>query len=230
MRVIYLFLATVMMFGCGGGGDNETNEQQGTSTAKAQFNGLYQSDDAVMIVDMDQQGQVIAYDSSNTIYSFDHVYTFSNELRLHGVQVTFDGGFEHFPDQVITVYFENDTAHAATIVNGQSFVHDFKRQPATLSLDDMVGTHTNQDTGETWAIESDGTFTVNAYCTLTGQLSIAENYYHSLTATASACPDSNFDGDYQGMVFSVIIQGEKFLAGAVYNDEGNYMWGYVPLP
>ena len=55
-----------------------------------------------------------------------------------------------------------------------------------------------------------------------------QSFYHTVAATATSCIDPDFNGSYQGMVFSITIDGISHLAGVIFN-KNYYMWGDVPL-
>lgn len=237
MKKLLILGLSMAMVGCGGGGGSDSPKTQDKPTTSTEsgstgntFNGLFQAEEAVLLVDLDHAEKIIAINSDGTLFNFDSAYTFANELRLTGARITFvDGTEEYYKDQVVSVHFDGSTANAMTTINGQKFTHSFTRQADIPALSAFEGTHTNPDNGSTWAIDAAGNIEVNGACSISAKPSESRGYYHKVTATAVSCLDPDFNGSYEGFVFSVNYKGQKVLGGMVYNNSGLSMWDYVPL-
>ncbi|MGF1736705.1 hypothetical protein [Photobacterium satsumensis] len=232
MQKIFVLLLTVLLTACGGGSGSSSSGEGNSAGSETgtQFDGLFQSGEAVMLVDKANAGKVLISDGSAILY-FDRIYTLANELRLTGVAAIADGFYFSDPDQIVNIYYDGDTATVSTTINNEPFVYSFDRQSNTLeSLDSLVGTFTDPMTGESWSLDSDANLTINADCTLSGKLVSEVSFYHTVDVDASGCFDSGFDGSYEGMAFNVTVDSTKYLAGFIYNEAKEaYMWGSVPL-
>ncbi|MDV5168820.1 hypothetical protein [Photobacterium rosenbergii] len=230
MKKILVMLLTVLITACGGGSGSSGEANTAGTESSTKFDGLFQSGEAVMLVDKANAGKVLISDGTAILY-FDNIYTLANELRLTGVAAIADGFYFHEPSQIVSIYYEADIATVSTTINGEPFVYSFERQTDKLeSLDSLVGTFTDPMTGESWSLDSAANLTINADCTLSGKLISKVSFYHTVDVDASGCSDSGFDGSYGGMAFNVTVDSTKYLAGFIYNDDKEaYMWGSVPL-
>ncbi|WEM43890.1 hypothetical protein PTW35_08980 [Photobacterium sp. DA100] len=228
MRNLVVLLLAIFITACGGGsGGNADSSGKETGT---KFDGLFQSGEVVMLVDKNNAGKVLISDGT-TIFYFDNIYTLANELRLTGAAVISDGLYFYEPSQVVSIFYEGNTARVSTTINGDPFVYSFDRQTDKLEpLDSLVGTFTDPMTGDSWSLDSAANLTINADCTLSGKLISEVSFYHTVDVDASGCPNSGFDGSYEGMAFNVTVDSTKYLAGFIYNDAKEaFMWGSVPL-
>lgn len=225
MRNLIILTLSLFMIACGGGSSSTPDAKE----KPADYNGIYLSSDAVMLVDIGGTGKVFATDNEGYFYAFDKTAITGNELQLTGVTITnAEGAYFNDASHTVTVSFDDDTANVMTTINGEPFVHSFERQPETVKIADLAGTFTDADSGGTLSIDAAGNFTVNGSCTLSGTLTDTQTFYHRLNGTATGCADPAFEGEYKGMVFSITINGKKHLIGILHNGT-YYIAGKLPL-
>lgn len=229
MRNLVIAVSVALLSACGGGSSDSqaTGNTAISPTPSIQPNGIYKSDDAVMIIDPEITNGVLAADSGNNLYSFDTATLKNDTLDLKGVNLWFNGGYFYDSSQTVSLTFNGNTASAMTTINNQSFVHTFIKQPDSLPFNQLIGTHTNTNDGSTWDIDSAGNITINGMCSFSGRL--AENdHYFTVAMTATACSPASYNGNYIGAAFTVDDNGITQLVGALYNDT-NMIWGTVPV-
>ncbi|PSW06260.1 hypothetical protein [Photobacterium lipolyticum] len=226
-KLVVVAISTALLAACGGGSSSSTPTPRPGPSPTIQPNGIYKSADAVMVIDTAIANGVLAADSTNNLYSFDSATVNNETLALKGVRLWSDGLFVHDPEQAVSITFDGNTASAMAVIDGTSFVHSFTKQPDSLALNQITGTHTNADDGSTWAIDSEGNIAINGMCTFSGTLT-KNNHYYRASVTATACTPSSYDGNYNGAAFTVSDGGTIQLVGALYNDT-NMIWGTVPV-
>ncbi|CAG22807.1 hypothetical protein [Photobacterium profundum] len=217
-----LIISVVLLSACGGGSSDSA-----TPVAKEdpKLSGIYQSSDAVMLVDTSLNNGVIAADSSGNVFTFDAVTQNNNELNLKGVHLWSPAVDFYDSSLGLEISFTGNVANAMATIDNKSFVHTFKKQADSLPLNKLVGTHTNEADGSTWTIDANGNLTINGMCTFTGKIT-AKDYYYKATADATGCSSSTYDGKYEGYALTINESDHMYFVGALYNDL-NMVWAQL---
>ncbi|MGF1877885.1 hypothetical protein L4D77_21525 [Photobacterium frigidiphilum] len=224
-KAVGLIVSVVLLSACG-------SDESSSSTTPAlkqdpKLSGIYQSSDAVMLIDTSIKNGVIAADSSGNVFTFDTVTQNNNELNLKGVHL-WSSSFDFYDSSLgLAVSFNGNVASTMATIDNKPFVHTFKKKADSLPLNKLVGTHTNEADGSTWTIDANGNLTINGMCTFTGKIT-AKDYYYKATADATGCSSSTYDGQYEGYALTVNESGHMYFTGALYNDD-NMVWGSVRL-
>lgn len=229
MRSLVIAVSVALLSACGGGSsDSQATGNTAISPAPSiQPNGIYKSDDAVMIIDTEITHGVLAADSSNNLYLFDTATVNNDTLDLKGIHLWSNSISFYNASQTASLTFNDNTASVMATIDSQSFVHTFVKQPDSLSLNQLIGTHTNTDDGSTWDIDSAGNITINGMCTFSGTLTNNDHYF-KVSMTATACSPTSYNGNYDGAAFTVDDNGITQFVGALYSDAG-IVWGTVPV-
>ena len=224
--LILLSFISGALFGCGGSGTDST-----TKPSLLFFDGIYANNDAFMLVDtelmkgMYEMNGMIGSNGEN-ILSFDGFTQSDNSMVFKGSKRWSNQSFYQDEKQSMTALFSND--HVQTITN--DFTHHLLRQPASVELSKLVGTHMTSG-GQITEIREEGQFTSygNALgCTYEGKLKMIKGLYYFSTVKVTACINPLMDGFYNGYFFT-LKEANNINLFAIFHHRNHAIWGAMPI-
>ena len=241
-KSIYLVgvLASILLAGCSDSdGSSSSIEPSSTSETLNTFDGdgIYMDtvEDEIVVVDTDKDSDnIILFRYENGVFEFHVANSIIDsellgqafELNTLGMTYATDGVYQANDAQEINFSFDGDvlTVTAPDIgFDGSSLV----KTDDTLPLDSLVGTHTNTS-GESWTIFADGSFVVNASCTISGDMTRDGAYFNIDHATAVSCTNpSLINDDYSGVVYTYTDGDDTYVLSLLKNESG-MIWTVVP--
>ena len=241
MKIIssILVLSSVMLFGCGGGGSGDESGESVNPTPTVEMDGLYINGDDMtfLLVDTERkQGPIIAADYSN-----DEIYIVSSGSRSGdtysgvGLYILNLFGFAYDSDKEVNVKFgSDDTATLTTMDYNNNLVsYTALKTAGSLLLTELAGNHVDP-LGTEWNLNSDGSFTINGFCTISGVLSSKGYYHFAKDVLATNCSDPEYDqNNYEAVIATVEVDGENVLLGLMVSVDSNGIargiWDYVTI-
>lgn len=225
-KLILLSLVSAALVGCGGGGSSDSSKPNALA-----FDGIYANNEAVMLVDTALTHGTIASNGTH-ILSFDGFTSNSDTMTFKGSNLWSNGSYSHSSNQTMNALFSGNNVQTTANIDGTPFTYDLSKQPVSLSLAELAGTHSHG--GQVTEISVDGTFNSHGNalgCTYDGTLKATKGLYYSSTVTASGCTDATKDGAYNGYFFTV-QKGNQTNLLAVFHNKTNLqhiIWGETPI-
>ncbi|WP_367989826.1 hypothetical protein AB2S62_21695 [Vibrio sp. NTOU-M3] len=226
-KIILSAISLVVLAGCGGGDGGES------APSSYQKDGLYfnEASLAVMLIDteLSQNSMLVGDYSTNSFYFNDTHTTQGNTITTTGLSYVDNAVYAYDSQLNTTITISESGADISAVVNGQNMMYSFDRTSSSLPVTEFVGTHTNPNDGSTWTINSDGSFSVNGICTISGVLTRKDEYYTASNVEASGCANPAFNGtDYYARLVTVKHQDHHHLMAAMSNTN-NFIWGSAPF-
>ena len=223
-KIILLPLISVALIGCGS--DNNSSTPSNTQS----FDGIYANNEAVMLVDTALTHGTIASNGTH-ILSFDSFTKNDQSVTFKGSNLWTDYAYSYDSNQTMTALFNDNRVQTSANINGVMFTYDLSKQPASLPLAQLVGSHT--DGTQVTEISADGTFISygNALgCTYDGTLKMTKSLYYSSNVEASLCNDALNNGSYNGYFFTVNKLEQPKLLAVFHNVSSNHIiWGETSI-
>ncbi|UUM31793.1 hypothetical protein [Vibrio japonicus] len=228
-KLILLAMASALT-GCGGGGGSVSSSPAATSN---HLDGLYVNDTdlTIMLIDTDlAKNAVLVGDYVNSEILVSNTHTISgSSITTKGLIYAGSSAYLYDPTIEATITATNEGANITSVINNTNITYSFDRTKDSASLAEMAGTHINPDDGSLWTVNTDGTFTVNGICIVTGTLKRVKGYYSAENVQATNCSDPSYNAtDYTARVVTVEHSGTTYLLAAMANDS-SAMWGSAPL-
>ncbi|GAB6260433.1 hypothetical protein [Photobacterium sp. 53610] len=233
-------LSTLILTACGGGGSSE--ESSATSKSGTfNYDGIYvhPTNFSLMMVDSKRSDTNIIINDIDKFWILlsDSAKTINNTMITTGYTIAalWDGSdLDHNADVEMKATFNNSSVtwkSPYTDVNDDSnaIIYTMQKVDDSLSLTDIVGTHTNSTDGSTWTINADGSFIVNDSCTISGNITRNNSYFSVTTAEATQCAEPALNGTYNnGVLLTVPHDGQTYIVATMIR-KTSVIGGYAPI-
>lgn len=231
--ILPALVSTLLLVGCGGGGSGEGSTTQNDAFDAANLNGVYvnSNDGGLLVVDSTRsEYPVFGADLvADIVFFVDSATTSTNNMKTKGLTAATTNTWAYDGTIETNIAFSGSTATTSIEVDGTQYDYTLEKTADSMALTELEGTYTNPDNGSTWTFFTDGSFVINASCTISGNMERKGAYFNITNAQAVSCSDTAFNGNYNtGAVVTVTYQGQQYVAGIIGNDTA-IIWGNAPI-
>ncbi|UTM60118.1 hypothetical protein L4174_018845 [Photobacterium sp. CCB-ST2H9] len=235
-------LSTLILTACGGGGSSE--ESSATSKSGTfNYDGIYvhPTNFSLMMVDSKRSDtNIIINDFDEDTYGIilsESAKTINNTMITTGYYFVslFDGSdINHLSDIEMKATFNNSSVtwkspYSPANDESDAVVYTMQKADDSLTLAEIVGTHTNPTDGSTWTINADGSFIVNDSCTISGNITRINSYFSVTNVEATQCADPALNGTYNdGVLLTVPHDGQTYIVGTMLRNF-SILGGFAPI-
>lgn len=211
MRKIIPLALAITLLGC----DGSESSTSDITPSVINMNGIFMSENEDVM-------WASSYDGDDyPIVVFDTAITHFYDYNINNTTVTGLGLYRwntepttYLPDATIPFeyHIENQEVSTIGLIGDESFTHTFKKQPASLTLEDLAGIHPTYDELGEWTINTDGSFSLisSLDCQFEGTLT-ARGEGYTADYTASGCDNEELNGPIKGIGFTVTYDDGPLL-------------------